>query len=655
MSISIGTTGSTILLIAFLSIQVAAQPAEPWRFLLPEAKCTEIRSPAELCRASIPSLPRPATVTNADNDLPICHISLSEAINASLANLDVVRVLAGVTAVSSGRSVYDVAIAHTGIDGQRAVFDPTFRSNQRWNRSENPTAIFDPLIPGQSLVSGNRVDGFGFDTGLSKRTVTGGVIDFGVNSNDNRFRPGTFPLNPQTGSSVELSYTQPLLQGGGVTVNRIPIVLARIDTERSYFQYKESIQSHVLGIIEAYWSLVFARTDLWARQQQVTQLEFAFKRTEAQFDAKIADVGELAQTRVAYENFRANLVAAQANVLQREAALRNIMGLPPYEPTKMVPVSSLIDDKLEIDWESAVSLAETHRPDIIELKLVLEADQQRLILSQNQAMPRLDGVALYRWNGLDGEMPNGLPISSAPGQFTDWNMGVNFSVPLGLRRDRALLRQQELIIGRDQINLQQGLHQAVHILALNLRNLEQYFEQYRRFQDVRAAAKTNLDAQMAKYNEGLIQFIVVLQAIVDWGNSVSSEALSLVQYNTELARLEFETGTILETHGIAFYEERYGSIGPLGRLAELHCYPHRIIPSGAVTRYDATGKPSEESFDLQDPLRAKRGAEDQSAPNENTPNDSSEIQVPNTSLPEPVSTSVPVRAARSLINFFRAR
>ncbi len=293
-------------------------------------------------------------------------------------------------------------------------------------------------------------------------------------------------------------------------------------------------------------------------------------------------------------------------MLQREAALRNILGLPPYEPNRVVPVSSLVEEKLEIDWEGILSLAETQRPDIIELKLILEADQQRLVLSRNQALPRLDGVALYRWNGLEGELPSGAVVSTRPGQFADWNLGINFSVPLGLRGERALLRQQELIIRRDQANLQQGLHQALHVLAANLRNLEQFYQQYERYKAVRQAAKTNLDQQMATENTGLIPFIIVLQAVVDWGNSVSNEAQALVQYNTELARLERETGSILEAHGIAFYEERYGSLGPLGRLANDQCYPYSTPPGdNTIDPYGSSDGPSEESFNLIDPLESK--------------------------------------------------
>jgi hypothetical protein len=254
-----------------------------------------------------------------------------------------------------------------------------------------------------------------------------------------------------------------------------------------------------------------------------------------------------------------------------------------------------------------LSLAETNRPDIVELKLILEADQQRQLIRNNDALPRLDAVALYRWNGLEGTMPNGNPIR-ADG-FDDWSLGVNFSVPIGLRASRALLRQQELLIQRDRVNLEQGLHQASHDLAISVRNLELFYSQYRRYQEVRKAAQENLDQQSEIGNE-LESFIVLLQAVVDWGNAVANEAQALVLYNAELAVLERETGTILETHGITFVEERFGSIGPLGRLAVPVAYPAATPATGLIERYPSTDQPSEQQLNLRDPLQRYEDNED---------------------------------------------
>lgn len=578
---------------------------EPWSFILPEQQRVQVRSPSQLCPAPIPRVAAPETVVRPDQARPERLISLSEAINTGLANSDVIRVLSGITASSSGRTVYDVAITNAGIDEARAAFDPTLTANQAWQRNETPIAIADPLNPGSSQIIGSSTDDYALNFGLSKRTLTGGSVNFAVRDNDTTLLNANRPLNPQTNSAVDLSYSQPLLRGAGANINTIPIVLARINTERSFFQYKSSVQSHVQGVIDAYWQLVFARTTLWSRVQQTRQLEFALERANS-----VAEVGDLAvaavaQIRVAYENARASLIASEADVLSREAALENILGFPPGTSERLVPATPLVEEKTQIDWDGILNLAETQRPDIIELKLVLEADRQRLMLSRNQALPQLDGVALYRWDGLRGEMPNGLETAAGPGQFADWNLGINFSVPIGLRSGRALMRQQELIVQRDRVNLDQGLHAAVHLLALNVRNLDQFYEQYERFQVVREAATENLDYQLARAGVGNEQIIVALQAISDWGNAVRSEAQSLVQYNIELARLEQATGSILEAHGIAFYEERFGSISPWGRLAQPRAYPLSTRPTNETGRYADGQRPSEEAFDLIDPVDSR--------------------------------------------------
>ena len=177
-------------------------------------------------------------------------------------------------------------------------------------------------------------------------------------------------------------------------------------------------------------------------------------------------------------NFRSTLVAAENAVLDREAALRNVLGLPPMDGLRIVPVSPPTTLRRDFEWQELLELAEQRRPDVIELKLILEADQQMLLLARNEAYPQLDAVGQYRWNGLEGTMPDGTRLRSQPGEFTDCTLGVNFSVPLGLRRGRAALRSQELIIARDRANLQQGLHAAAHQLALTLRSLERSCAQY---------------------------------------------------------------------------------------------------------------------------------------------------------------------------------
>jgi len=615
------------MVLALLLATARFAPAQDLpRLLQPGQSTIQVRDPAQLLRLPPPDVPPPATVTHPEVGLPERRLTLDEAIRIALANSQVVRVLAGVSAVSSGRTVFDAAIVNNRVDDALSRFDPRLQVNNGFQRTETAGAGFDPLDPSRALITGNRTDGYNFQMDLSKTTPSGGTASLGVSATPLRRHPerdpqtlqNIHPLNPESRSSVDLSYTQPLWQGGGWSVNRVPIVLARIDSERSYFQFKDGVQEMVRGVIEAYWSLVAARVERWARERQVEQAQFVLDLSQGRFELGIRDIGDVAQARVSLAHFRSALLTAQNATLEREAALRNILGLPPMDRDRVVPVTPLAGQRTEFQWKTLLGLAEEQRPDLIELKLVLEADQQQLLQVRNAMSPQLDAVALYRWNGLEGEMPNGDRLRSRSGQFTDWALGVNFSVPIGLRQGRAALRSQELVIARDRANLQQGLHAVTHELAQCLRSLDRAWEQYQLAQETREAAWSNLNLQLENFRVGRSRagetpFVNVRLAITDWGNAISSEAQYLTLYNIELANLDRQTGTILETHGIRFYEERFCTLGPLGELGRGRLFPASLEPIENVPRYPSSDRPAEESFHLENPVESLNSTRTSSA------------------------------------------
>jgi outer membrane protein TolC len=577
-----------------------------------EQRTLDIRAPEEIPMARLPRLPPPATVANPSRGGEPKELSLDEAIRSALANSKVIRALAGGDVVSSGRTIYDAAVSNTSIDSAKSVFDPVITAQNTFSRTDVPPAIFDPTDPTGARIIHNRIDNYELGLGMSKKLVTGATVSLNETLNVSRvptgsaalngqFLTGTAVLNPQAQSALALSITQPLLQGAGIRANVAPILIARIQTEKSYFQLKDAVQELVRGTIESYWAVVFSRTDVWAKRQQVEQGEAAYARADARKKAGFGSAAEVAQAKVALSNFRAALITAEANLLQNEDVLRNILGLPPTEPERFVPVTPPTPVRVDPKWEEILSLAEEMRPDLIELNLVLEADQQNLRIARNQALPKLDAAMSYQWNGLEGITPNGDRISTSPGQFANWSVGVNFSVPLGLRQGRANLRNAELVLISDQANLDQARHHAVHVLAGNVRNLAQFYEQYKAYRETRTAARINLEQQIADFRAGRAIFLNVLQAITDWGNAVSSEAQALSQYNIELANLERQTGTILESHGIRFMEERFASIGPCGRLAKRRLYPLSSPPGPNAAHYPDSGGPAEKSLEQDRP------------------------------------------------------
>ena len=398
---------SLLVCLLALTCAPAARAQKAIVGVFPEERGISVRDPAKLPRAELPLGEDPPTIRATTRERKSRMISLDEAIRMALADSTVVRVLGGVTATNSGRTVFDPAIANAGIDRAHAAFDPSVTTTHDWDRNENGAFVgLDPLDPRRALFDGSRSDRYDMTLGVTKPSSTGGNTSLSILADQARRTPvlGPNQLLPESRSTVALGARQPLLRGAGVDVNLVPVVLARIDTERSFFRLKDALQSSVRGVIEAYWALVAARTDLWAVQQQIGQAEFAYKLEIARKRVGLSDQATLSQSRLAYENFRANLIAARANVLDRESALRSILGLPPTGPDELVPTTSPSTTSFGFDWPALVELAQVSRPDLIELKLILEADYQLLLESRNRTLPQLDAVGEYRWNGIEGEL-----------------------------------------------------------------------------------------------------------------------------------------------------------------------------------------------------------------------------------------------------------
>jgi Outer membrane efflux protein len=224
-------------------------------------------------------------------------------------------------------------------------------------------------------------------------------------------------------------------------------------------------------------------------------------------------------------------------------------------------------------------------------------------------------------------------VSTGKGELQDWAVGVNLALPVGLRQGRATLREAELTIARDRANLEQGLHAAAHDLAESVRGLAQEHSQYRAYQKARALARESLEKQLDVFQTkagGL--YLNVLQAIAEWGNAVSAEGFALAQYNTELANLARQTGTILDTHEIRFFEERYLSVGPLGKHGPLADYPEAMVPTPNANRYPVSTEGPEAALEKDKP-KLPKGPRDLPPPGEVPPPTGLPKDMPNVSGP----------------------
>ncbi len=129
--------------------------------------------------------------------------------------------------------------------------------------------VLNPTPPPAAFLQPVQTEGFNNTTAINKQFLTGATGQASVNCNRADTRGILQPLNPEATTTTDLSLTQPLLRRGWLPCECRPIVIARINTERSFFQMKDSVQDLVQSVIETYWNMQQVAVDVAVRRQQM--------------------------------------------------------------------------------------------------------------------------------------------------------------------------------------------------------------------------------------------------------------------------------------------------------------------------------------------------------------------------------------------------
>ncbi len=595
----------------------------------------------------MPKVARPRT-TNDPEAAEVWPMTLPEAIRIGLDNSEIVRVIAfgaqGIpiggfepTPLNTGagagvasslgagtlQSVYDPAILETQIATALSNFDTAFTTSLLWGDSTQP---FNNGVQGGSLsLSGTRYpiisvnDSATFQAGLSKRTATGALMGI-VNNVNWSYQNSSFLVYPSAyTTNLQLTLTQPLLGSAplpgqaagppvGLEANRAPIVIARLNADAAVWRFKAEVMAEVRSIEQQYWNLAQAHVQLWSADRAVSLAQEILNREQAELlvgRGTVADVAEAAQR---LEQFNLDLVTRTSDVITTERQLRNLLGLPPADNRRIIPVTPPTEARLEPDWDSSLAQMLSFQPDIVQQQILVRVAELQLLLARNQLLPQLSLNALYQFNGLGQNLDTAFatmtgatlkalnPVIAAqethaglnanPGNYNNfitWQVGFTFQMPLGMRNPLANTRQAQYILLRSRAYLQQVVHQTTHSLARFFLEIDANYKQFKTASRLRAAAAQRLDAQRAYYEEGRITIDRFLDAVSQYATAVATEAQYKTTYNISIVALEEAKGTLLAYDNIAVAE------GPHPRKAYIQARDiqnahrqHHIPPDGPM-------------------------------------------------------------------------
>jgi outer membrane protein TolC len=558
--------------------------------------------------------PPPRTIL--DPDRPIRYMTLNEAIALGLENGKVGSGTSGTvddslasfagTGVGSGLQpiralALQPAIVQTNIESSLSKFDAHWVSSAVWTRQDRATG-------GNPFLAFQNGDTASVSTAVVKPLPAGGVTGITFNTSYTMLsNPTPGFLNPQYRPILQFSFEQPLLQGFGVEINQLRpshpglagladgsllpgfatggrvegILITRLRFDQQRTEFERQVSYLLVNVETAYWNLYDAYWNLYSVEAALRQAYEAWKINRDRFEAGRISRQDLAQTRQQYESFRGQRITQLDSVLETERQLRNMIGLPVEDGTRIVPIDSPNLAPYQPDWATALNDALTLRPELILLRDDLKFHQMDLINQKNLLMPDVRFVANYDLNGLgshlDGGPDHGNALSDmASNKFHDWNIGLRADIPLGFRDAHAAVRSSRLALTQSYITLREAEKEAQSFLTQQYRQLFEFYAQIQAQRAQRIAAAIQLETRLKEYLAGRIILDILLTAQSSWATALQGEYLAITNYNQALARFEFAKGTMLEHDNVVISE------GPLPQCAQVRAVEHERQRAAAI-------------------------------------------------------------------------
>lgn len=487
--------------------------------------------------------------------LPIADrpVTLSEMIQLSLTHSDVMRVISGNTVAVAPVTSYDQEARAAQRDLAYTIFDPNLTLGYLGSQiNEPPSSFFGPGIPQQT-----RRDEGDFTAALSKLWGTGATTTVSYAPPlGYLFVPGSTSsgFNPIYSTAMVFEARQPLLRGGGIAVNQIPIRVAQLRQEQSVWEFQEAMLAQVRSIKEAYWDLQAAYTALQAANAMVSLAEEIVRIEEARLSTEMGIRADVARAQSQLANFQQERIRFELAAVNREFRLWNLVGCDPGEAERLVPVDLPQQTPQSLNAQLAIETAVVHRPDLVQRRLSLRIREWEFRLAENGLQPKLDLLALYRANGVGQGLDDALAQASQFG-YTDWTLGITLSMPLGNRGPKATIRTAEWQLARERALLRENVRNVSYEFAELARTIQAAWNEYQQAQRRVEVSQTWLQTARVRFTtpppsvqtaDGFLLLLYDYQAALRGQmDAVVESSRLLAQYNGLLARWDEGQGTLL--------------------------------------------------------------------------------------------------------------
>jgi len=351
-------------------------------------------------------------------------------------------------------------------------------------------------------------------------------------------------------------------------------MIARINTDIALADFEANVRNLVSGVEDAYWQLYFQYRNLDSVLAGRDSALQTWRKVSALYKvgARGGEAENEAQSRDQYFLFRGQVEQSLSQLYTSEGQLRYVLGLATTDGRLIRPAEEPTIARINFDWwevhtESMVRSVELRRQ-----KFRIKQRELELVAARNFLLPRLDAVGRYRWTGLGDDLidSNGTGFNtSSPtgdlagsnawstltdGNFQEWQLGFQASMPLGFRRELSAVRNAQLTLARDRAVLQDLELAISHDLSEAIRQLDLSYKLSETNFNRRRAASDEVRAVEVSFDAGVATLDLVLDAQRRLAQAESDFFRAVVDYNLAIKNIELRKGSLLEYDGVYLAE-----------------------------------------------------------------------------------------------------
>lgn len=490
----------------------------------------------------------------------------------------------------------DPALQAVSLERSLSKFDTRWINSVSWQKVDQPTAA-------QFLSFQNSRDVSNVTSTLAKPLPTGGTAGITFQTDYQKFdtqSAGGF-VNPNYIPQVQFTFEQPLLRLFGVEANMLSpahpgsqllnlqpsggtgtegILISRIRVDQAKAEFDTRVNFLLVNVETAYWNLYAAYYNLYAQEEGMRQAFEGYRFIKLRVGIGAQPPQDLYQARAQFERFRRLVYQARGQVFDSERQLRGLLGLRSDDGFRLIPIDKPNEAPYRPDFYEAANESLASRPELLEARELVKANQLNLLLQQNLRRPDLRSFAQYNVAGLgtrlDGsETVNGLPgnalASFTSNNFNSWTVGLRLDMPLGFRDANGLVRDAQLNLARSYFQLRDSERKALEYLVQQYRRVIQAHAEIGPAREERMALQIYLGKikeviELGRWDTAYYQQYLQVQR--DLATAIAQEFRAVADYNSALAALEFAKGTGQQYNNVRVNE------GPLPPWAQKKAADH---------------------------------------------------------------------------------